>query len=234
MSYKRSDSILNPKSILSPWVWTSHTRWDDVSPCTTTTSDDGKRGFLSVHVLQSKILLVLWQGKVGTQRSIKSYTPIGRQRLSLWALLCDFMEQQQAAGGWWDRVEESGHIWAETNCCCLTVIAWLDHFLSPFLSLCISHTQLYSFFPPCLSVTPLATSDPLNLDQLNLIRHIHLPVSASQTACLCFQNDCFGRTDIYLCICMFVCLCREVQKGGGAVRIIDGELAACLIPGISD
>lgn len=142
----------------------------------------------SVHVLQSKILLILWQGKVGTQRSIKSYTPIGRQRLSWWSLLCDFMEQQQGAGGWWDSVEESGHIWAETNCCCLTDCMTRPFSLSLSIPLCLSHASVL-FFPPCLSVTPLAMSDPLNLDQLNLIRHTHLPVSSSQTACLCFQND---------------------------------------------
>ena len=52
---------------------------------------------------------------------------------------------------------------------------------------------------------------------------------------------------VYLSVCVCVCVLereREIEgkrgsqrvreKGGGDGRIMDGELAACLIPGISD
>lgn len=135
-----------PKSILDPM----HPRWQRLlSP----RKEEGKcfhlhlyykKRLLSEHVLRSQILLVQWCVYDAT------FSPMGCWRLPWWDLKC-LRWYYGIGAGWW-RLTGNNPL-RQT----LALIAWLDHFLSPFLSLSVSlyHTQTRAcalFFP--LSVTP--------------------------------------------------------------------------------
>lgn len=149
-----------PKSILDPM----HPRWQRLlSP----RKEEGKcfhlhlyykKRLLSEHVLRSQILLVQWRVYDATF-SPKLPWVVGGCHDEIWNVYGDIMG---IGAGWWRLTGWGGRVgsylsWNNPLRQTLALIAWLDHFLSPFLSLSVAlyHTQTRAcalFFP--LSVTP--------------------------------------------------------------------------------
>lgn len=139
-----------PKSILDPM----HPRWQRLlSP----RKEEGKcfhlhlyykKRLLSVHVLQSQILLVQWCVYDATF-SPKLLWVVGGCHDEIWNVYGDIMESGQSDGDWRVGVGELGHIWAETTRCARLWL-WLHDstiFSLPFypsLSLSITHRHRHA------------------------------------------------------------------------------------------